>query len=215
VLQRGHNRARCFGSDADHVLYLGLLQQFSKRHECAVHAYALMTNHVHLLVSPPDAACLAGMMRGVNQVFVQHVNRHQNRCGSVWQGRYKTCLVDSSSYFLTCQRYIELNPVRARMVDSPSEYPWSSYPTNASGQGSLLLTPHAVYLDLGATQERRQATYRGLFDEVITAESLGKIRAAVNSGWPLGDEAFVQEVESRLGIKTVPGKPGRPKSQEN
>src|SRR5687768_7672305 len=175
VIQRGHNRSRVFNSDSDHVLYLGLLQEHSRRHECAVHAYVLMTNHVHLLVSPPDAVRLSKLMQDVNQMFVQHVNRHQNRCGSAWQGRFKACLVDTANYFLTCQRYVELNPVRAGMVESPCLYPWSSYATNAGGRPSGLVKPHRTFLGLGVTPESRQAVYRGLFDEAITDELLGRI----------------------------------------
>jgi putative transposase len=211
VLQRGHNRARVFESDADHVFYLGLLQEYSQRHGCAVHAYVLMTNHVHLLISPPEVRCMSEMMRGINQVFVQRVNRHQGRCGSVWQGRPKACLVDSSSYLLNCYRYIELNPVRAAMVASPALYPWSSYSANASGRVSELVKPHRTYLGLGATAESRRAGYRGLFDETLTEEQLGRIRTSVTQGWPLGDDAFIHELES-LGIKATPDRPGRPKS---
>jgi len=211
VLQRGHNRARVFGSDADHILYLGLLQEFSKRYSCAVHAYVLMTNHIHLLVSPPEIRCLSDMMRGVNQIFVQHVNRHQGRCGSVWQGRPKTCLVDSNSYLLNCYRYIELNPVRAGMVELPWLYPWSSHSTNASGRVSNLIEPHPTYLGLGATDESRQAGYRRLFAEALSAEQLGRIRTSVTQGWPLGDDAFIRELQG-VGIKATPGRAGRPKS---
>jgi putative transposase len=200
-----------FASDADHILYLGLLQEFSQRYSCAVHAYVLMTNHVHLLVSPPEISCFSDMMRGVNQVFAQHVNRHQRRCGSVWQGRPQTCLVDSSTYLLNCYRYIELNPVRAGMVESPWLYPWSSYSTNASGRLSELIDPHPTYLGLGATRETRQAGYRRLFAEELTLEELGKIRIAVTQGLPLGDDAFVRELES-AGVKATPGRAGRPKS---
>jgi putative transposase len=189
VLQRGHNRASCFGSDADNVLYLGLLQEYSRRHECTVHAYALMTNHVHLLVSPPaDIYCLSRMMRSINQVFGQHTNRHRNRCGSVWQGRPKMCVVDVEDYFLTCQRYIELNPVRAGMVAKPGLYPWSSYSTNADGHASGVVTPHPLYLGLGASDEARQANYRNLFERPMDAEMLGRIRSSVNRGTPLSNE---------------------------
>ena len=214
VLQRGHNRARCFESDADQVLYLGLLQEFSARHDCSIHAYVLMSNHVHLLVSPPEARNLSHMMRDVNQIYVQHVNRHQSRCGSTWQGRFKSCPVDSNSYFLNCQRYIELNPIRANMVEAPWLYKWSSYAFNASGRPSELLTPHPTYLRLGANEESRLAAYRAFLGETPTAEELGKIRASVNNGWPLGDDAFIRKVESEFGIKATPGLPGRPKRPE-
>ena len=198
VLQRGHNRGPCFTSDSDHALYLGLLQEYSTRHCCAVHAYVLMTNHLHLLVSPQDIPGLSRMMRGINQIFGQHVNRRSNRCGSVWQGRFKACLVDSGTYFLTCQRYIELNPVRAGMVDKAWLYPWSSYGTNGDGRPSQLVTPHIRYLELGETPASRQAAYRGLFNQAISAEVIARIRTAIHRDRPLGDDAFVQDVDGQL-----------------
>jgi len=154
-----------------------------------------MTNHVHLLVSPPDIPSISRLMRDVNQVFGQYLNRKNNRCGSVWQGRFKASLVDSKGYFLTCQRYIELNPVRAGMVDKPGRYPWSSYGTNGEGQPSELITAHTRYLDLGSTPTIRQATYRGLFAAPISEEEISKIRTAIQRNRPIGDDAFILEVE--------------------
>jgi putative transposase len=193
VLQRGHNKAPCFLSSADRGLYLGLLQEYSKRHGCAIHAYVLMTNHIHLLVSPPDIPSISRLMHDVNQVYGQHLNRTSNRCGSVWQGRPKTCLVDSKAYFLTCQRYIELNPVRAGMVTRPGDYRWSSYGTNAEGLPSAFITPHKTYLDLGLTPEERRATYRDLFNRPISEEQMSTIRTAIHRNRPMGDDDFVLE----------------------
>ena len=181
--------------DSDHGLYLGLLQEYSKRHACAIHAYVLMSNHVHLLVSPPNIPAISRLMRDVNQIFGQYLNRKNNRCGSVWQGRFKASLVDSKDYFLTCQRYIELNPVRAGMVGKPDAYPWSSYGTNGCGQPSTLITAHARYLGLGTTSADRQATYRGLFRVRISEEEISRIRTAIQRNRPLGDDAFIHEVE--------------------
>ena len=197
VIQRGHNRDACFRSEADHILYLGLLEEASKRHGCAVHAYVLMGNHVHLVVTPPEIPLFSRMMKDLNQGFAQYINRHNKRCGSVWQGRPKTFLIDSQNYLLTCHKYIELNPVRAGMVAKPWLYPWSSYSTNASGRKSSLIRPHAIYSTLGKTPEEQQAAYRRLFEEAIPDEVLGRIRASVNRGKPLGDEAFVMDVAGR------------------
>src|SRR5690349_14850400 len=201
VYQRGHNKARVFASDADHTLYLGLLQQYSSHHACAVHAYALMGNHVHLLLSPPDVPAISRMMRSVNQIFGQHLNRSTNRCGSVWQGRFNACLVDTHEYFLTCQRYIELNPVRAGLADAPCGYTWSSYATNAEGRRSTLIVPHERYLQLGLTTSDRQAAYRGLFGRAIDAELLARIRRAIQRNRPLGSDSFAKEVERLLEEK--------------
>lgn len=161
-----------------------------------------MTNHIHLLVSPPEAVRLSKLMQDVNQVFVQYVNRHQGRSGSAWSGRFKSCVVDTDNYFLTCQRYIELNPVRAGMVHTPRLYPWSSYAVNATGRESDLIKPHSTYLELGAAPELRLAAYRRLFDEPITDEVLAKIRASINRGWPLGGEAFCREMQG-LGVVSM------------
>jgi putative transposase len=179
-----------------------------------VHAYVLMTNHVHLLVTPPDAEGFSLMMRDINQVFVQHVNRHNHRCGTTWQGRPKTFAVDSESYFLTCQRYVEENPVRARMVEHPSSYPWSSFAINALGGSSTFITPHPAYLRLGSTPEERQKAYRSLFHTAMGDEVLAKIRTSVNGGWPLGTDAFLDQVEKAFGIKAAPGRAGRPKKKK-
>ena len=195
VLQRGHNRSRCFTTDADHGLYLGLLQEYSKRHACPIHAYVLMTNHIHMLVTPPDIPAISRLMRDVNQIYGQSLNRKNDRCGSVWQGRFKASLVDSKAYFLTCQRYIELNPVRAGMVVEPGGYAWSSYGTNGEGRASTFVTPHRRYLELGTSPGSRQAFYRGLFGEVIPEEEISKIRTAIHRNRPLGDDEFVQEIE--------------------
>jgi putative transposase len=154
-----------------------------------------MTNHVHLLVSPPDIPSISRLMRDVNQIFGQYLNRKNNRCGSVWQGRFKASLVDSKNYFLTCQRYIELNPVRAGMVVKPGRYAWSSYGTNGEGQPSALITAHSRYLDLGSTPADRQATYRGLFAVPISEEEISKIRTAIQRNRPIGDDAFILDVE--------------------
>jgi len=165
-------------------------------------------------MSPDDTDCLSSLMRDINQRFVQQVNRNQRRCGSSWQGRFKSCIVDSGSYLLTCQRYIELNPVRARMVEGPWLYPWSSYLSNAMGRKSELVSPHPAYLQLGATTELRQAAYRRLFDDEFDDETLAKIRTSASGGWPMGPESFARQVANALGTRAAPGKPGRPPKEK-
>jgi putative transposase len=169
-----------------------------------------MTNHIHLLLTPPDADRLSKLMQDVNQVFVQFVNRHNGRSGSAWSGRFKSCLVNTDRYFLTCQRYIELNPVRAAMVEGPRFYRWSSYGVNALGMESEVVKPHPTYLALSDDTDRRQAAYRELFERPIRDEVLAQIRTSINRGWPFGDEAFRREMEG-LGVPTGPVKRGRPK----
>ena len=145
VRQRGHNRERCFFDDGDYALYLGLLGYFAREHVCAVHAYCLMTNHVHLLVTPESAQGCARMMKFLAQCYTQHVNRARHRTGSLWDSRFRSCLVTSERYALACYRYVELNPVNARMVEHPRDYRWSSYRANAEGEPDPLVRPHSAY----------------------------------------------------------------------
>ena len=202
VVQRGHNRAPCFFAPDDYGLYLALLAENAKKHGCAVHAFVLMTNHVHLLVSEGELGATTGLMRGIGQRYVQFINRHYGKTGSLWEGRFHTSIVQSDRYFLACQRYIELNPCRAHMVRQPQEYVWSSHAHNALGAPSGFLQPHDVYLGLGSTEQSRRDHYQALFDEPIAPDELAAIRLAIKSGLPLGTDAFREEVAARLGRPT-------------
>ena len=148
---------------------------------CKLHAYVLMSNHVHLLLTIHDAAALSGMMKPIAQHYAQYFNCRYQRTGSVWEGRYKTCLVQTEDYFLECQRYIELNPVRAGMVAFPSHYRWSSYRGNAEGRRDGMTMPHDLYQRLGLTDAERRQTYQRLFDAPLSQYRLVQIRAAINS----------------------------------
>ena len=139
LIQRGNNRVACFSHDNDYLMYLAHLRQLAEKYECAVHAYCLMTNHVHLLITPNAAGACTGLMRDLGQRYVQYFNRRHERTGTLWEGRFRSCLVESAHYVLACYRYIELNPVRARMVDDPAEYRWSSYRCHAMGEHDPLL----------------------------------------------------------------------------
>jgi putative transposase len=178
VRQRGHNRERCFFGDDDYALYLGLLHHFAGEHACAVHAYCLMTNHVHLLVTPQTAQGCALMMKFLAQCYTQHVNRVRERTGSLWDSRYRSCLVASERYALTCYRYVELNPVSARMVEHPREYRWSSYRANAEGAPNPLLRPHPAYPGVG--------DYGKLFDSPLDPRAVDDIRKATSGGYAAG-----------------------------
>ncbi|MEP7262596.1 MAG: transposase [Usitatibacter sp.] len=208
IRQRGHNRSACFARPSDYELYLGLIEEFGRVHECLIHSYVLMTNHIHLLATPlrPDSA--SEMMRSVNQRYVQHFNRRLKRTGSLWEGRFRSSLVDSESYLLVCHRYIEMNPLRAGMVSAPGLYPWSSYGANAEGAPSSLVTPHPLYSALGATPGDRQLRYRGLFRAPLTQLQLDSIRGAVGSDRPLGGEAFLKAM---LGPHFSEFRMGRPR----
>lgn len=212
IRQRGINRSPCFASEADYNLYLGLMAELSPRFACSVHAYVLMTNHVHLLatVDEPDGASL--FMKNLAQRYAQHFNRISDRCGPLWEGRFRSSLVDSERYLLTCYRYVELNPVRAGMVRSPADYPWSSFHTNALGVPSHFLNPHSEYLHLGATPKERQAAYLGMVTSGLGPSELAAIRGAINANAALGDENFIAGLEARLGRTARPVARGRPMS---
>ncbi len=199
VIQRGNNRQPIFGSDDDYRYYLEKLKEASLKHECDIHAYVLMTNHVHLLVTPQQEKSIGRMMQTLGRYYVQYFNHCYQRTGTLWEGRYKATLIDTERYLLTCMRYIELNPVRATgMVDHPAEYPWSSYRHNALGVSDALITPHDEYLRLALFDEKRQSSYRALFKAHIPDMTLAAIREATNKAWVLGDERFKIKIEKLL-----------------
>lgn len=210
IIQRGNNRSVCFHAEEDYQLYLHHLQEFAVKFGCAIHAYVLMTNHVHLLLTPqhPDSASL--LMKHLGQRYVQYINRTYKRSGTLWEGRFRSCLTQSEDYVLACYRYIELNPVRAGMVNQPKDYRWSSYHTNALGKASSLITPHEEYLRIGRDQQARLEFYRALFKAHLDEEIVGQIRSATNGNFALGSERFQKEIESALGRRARRGQSGRP-----
>jgi putative transposase len=210
IIQRGNNRSACFYAEDDYLLYLEWLHKYALERECQIHAYVLMTNHVHLLVTPADRAGLAGLMKSLGQRYVQYINRSYSRSGTLWEGRFKSCIANESNYVLGCYRYIELNPVRACMVSHPGDYRWSSYGANAQSDNSTLLTPHESYRALGRRSEDRLRAYRSLFKSEISSELIDEIRTATNGNYALGSEKFTRDVEEMLGRRARLGKRGRP-----
>lgn len=213
LIQRGNNRDVCFFTDEDYQKYLGWLSEAADNNDCRIHAYVLMSNHVHLLMSAERADAPGNMMKSLGQRYVQYINRTYRRSGTLWEGRYRSCPVQEETYFMACQRYIELNPVRAGMVSQPGLYPWSSYKTNAEGQDNPLITPHPLYLSLGTDAPSRQTAYRGLFQQVLESGTLEKIRHATNGNFALGNQQFSDSIAKSLGRRASPGKPGRPPKQ--
>jgi putative transposase len=181
VIQRGHDRQSCFLVEDDYRKFLNWLELHSRAAQAKVHAYVLMTNHVHVLLSVVDVRSLAYLMKSTTQDYSQYFNHRYRRCGAVWQGRYKSCVVQSEDYFLACQRYIELNPVRAGMVEYPGNYRWSSYRCNAEGRGDAVVTPHQLYQRLGTTPAARREAYLGLFREQMADAAIERIRSAINA----------------------------------
>ena len=210
IIQRGNNRDACFFTDSDYLVYLEWLEEAAIKSGCAVHAYVLMTNHVHLLITPnePDSAGL--MMKQLGQRYVQYINRTYQRSGTLWDGRYRSCLTQEENYVLSCYRYIELNPVRAKMVAHPSDYRWSSCRANAYGETSSLLVPHESYLAFGSNQFARQACYLELLSLQLAPNMLDHIRAATNGNFVLGNKRFEDQISAVLNQRVVPGKSGRP-----
>ena len=214
VIQRGNNRQACFFDEADHKAYLSFLQESSVKHGVSIHAFVLMTNHTHLLMTPSNESGVSRLMQTLGRRYVRYINHTYQRSGTLWEGRYKSTLVDSESYLLTVYRYIELNPVRAEMVDHVSEYPWSSYRHNASETEIKLITEHESYQALGTDPEARQKHYRSLFKGRMSDKTLSDIREATNKSWVLGDDRFKAEIERVTGRRAEPlGRGGDRKSE--
>lgn len=214
VIQRGNNREPIFCCDADCRFYLEKLKAGADKHQVDIHAYVLMTNHVHLLLTPHTEQGMSKLMQYLGRYYVQYFNDCYQRTGTLWEGRYKATVIDAEAYLLTCYRYIELNPVRAGMVEHPGGYRWSSYLCNATGQEDVLVTPHLLYRRLGRASTERQAAYRDLFDTVIEPGTLEAIRAATNKAWVLGNDRFKEQIEWQLGRRTKPlGRGGDRKSE--
>lgn len=211
LIQRGNNRQACFIADEDYRFYLDWLAECSSGTGCRIHAYVLMTNHVHLLVSAERGAAPGEMMKALGQRYVQYVNRVHGRSGTLWEGRYRSCPTQTETYLLACQRYIELNPVRAAMVAHPADYRWSSYRANAQGESDALVQPHEAYRGLGMDAASRQAAYRELFRHDLEAGLVDQIRRATNGNFALGNDCFAEQIATALGRRVTPGLPGRPR----
>ncbi len=210
VIQRGHNREPCFYSEQDYRRYLADLKAAAKKYECRIHAYVLMTNHVHMLVTPMVEHGISNMMQALGRRYVYYINKRYHRSGTLWEGRYKSSLIDSDYYLLTCMRYIELNPVRAAMVDHPGEYKWTSYHANAQNSFDALIEGHPIYIALGLNEVVRQATYRELFKGHIDNDTLHDIRESLNHELVLGRSYFKDKIEEITNRQTRLGAPGRP-----
>jgi putative transposase len=203
IVQRGNNRVPCFFGAADYHYYLDCLAEAAGHFGCHIHAYVLMTNHVHLLLTPETSASPSLTLQSVGRRYVRYVNRYYRRSGTLWEGRYKSALIDSEHYLLTCSRYLDLNPVRAKMVRHPRDYPWSSYCSYAEGAANSLITAHPLYLQLGTSTESRCAAYRALFANLIGEAELSTLRVATNTGAVLGNNRFRAEIESTLQRKVT------------
>lgn len=198
VTQRGVNGGDCFFSNGDRVHYLRSLAVACRKYDVAVHAYVLMTNHVHLVMTPSSDTGISSVMQSLGPRYVQYVNRRIGRTGTMWEDRHFGSVVETDRYLLTCYRYVELNPVRAKLTDHPDGYPWSSYQSNAYGEPDPVVTPHESYLNLGPSRAARLKNYRALFEVALSTEDLDAVRTATRFSTPLGSDAFHRRVEYEL-----------------
>ncbi len=213
VIQRGNNRQPIFFADTDYARYRDTLATAAKRHACEVHAYVLMPNHVHLLVTPRRPASVSKLMQSLGGRYVRYVNATHGRTGTLWEGRYRASLVDGERYLLACLRYIELNPVRAMIVSDPADYRWSSHRHHALGEADALITEHPLYDALGPTPEARRAAYRALFEAAMDEGLVSSIRGALNQGRAVAGPLFLADMESRLQRSLAPAGRGRPRRE--
>lgn len=211
VIQRGVNRQFCFLDDQDKGFYIRLLTEYSAELSVQMHAWVLMSNHVHLLCTPNSDTAISLLMQSVGRRYVQYFNLKHERTGGLWEGRFRSFVVESQRYFLTCQRYVELNPVRAGMVALPGEYAWSSFRCHGMGEESDLHTPHPEYLALGSAPRERVRAYHQLFAEALPREQQDSIAKALSSGYALGGEDFKAALERRFGLPQRPKPRGRPR----
>ena len=213
IVQRGNNRQAIFFDDSDYCAYLAWVKESMAKYDCLLHAYVLMVNHVHLLVTPREKKSVSRMMQYIGRRYVPYINHQYNRSGTLWEGRYKSSLIQEEPYLLACMRYIELNPVRAGVVKTPMDYRWSSYHCNAMGQDDELITAHRLYLALGLDKASRNQAFRSLFLTHMADNITGEIRAAWQTGTPLVDERFKEQIEKALKTKIGYASRGRPKKE--
>ena len=211
VIQRGNNRSALFAARNDFVFFKECLAEAAEQHSCLIHAFVFMTNHVHLLITSNAAGGTSRLMQSVGRRYVGYFNRAYRRTGTLWEGRYRATAVDTEGYLLTCYRYIELNPVRAGMVQFPGHYGWSSYRTNALGHPDTLITPHQCFDRLGAEPESRREAYRALFGQPMEEDTIQEIRERTNKGWVLGGDRFGEAIAVLAGRRPRPLRRGRKK----
>lgn len=210
IIQRGNDRQVIFHDADDCLAFLAWLREASRQFKVAIHAYVLMGNHLHLLASPTDAQGLARMMQWIGRYYVPYFNRKYDRIGTLWQGRFKTSVIESEQYFMLCSRYIEMNPVRAGLVSHPGEYRWSSYAHHVGDKSDALIADHPLYWALGNTPFVREAAYKQWMAQAVTQEEVESLSQAVLKGWALGSEQFKIALEKRTKRRIRPAKRGRP-----
>ncbi|WP_317203539.1 transposase [Janthinobacterium sp.] len=210
LIQRGINGQAVFQDAADYLAFLGWLRTAAKTFKVAVHAYVLTPDQLHLLASPADANALGQMMQWLGRYYVPYFNQKYGRSGTLWQGRYKTSVIDPENYLLACSRYLEYVPVAAALAARPLDYPWSSYAHHAGVRPDPIITDHPLYWALGNTPFDREAAYLRLTEQALADEQAQTLERAVLKGWPLGSEQFKKALELRMKRQVLPAKRGRP-----
>ena len=210
VILRGNNRQDIFRNTADYQRMLDLIEQHSREQGVEIHAYVLMTNHLHLLLTPQKDQALPKMMQAVGRSYVQTFNKVHGRTGTLWEGRYRSTLIQTERYLLACMAYIDLNPVRAQMVAQPDDYIWSSYSHYVGRRNDRLITPHALYWGLGNTPFAREAAYAEMVHAGIQADQQRALTDATLSGWALGDAQFIAGLKLQTPRRLSKDKAGRP-----
>lgn len=211
LVQRGNNRQATFYDHTDYAVYLAFLEEAAAENGVAVHAYVLMTNHVHLLATPSDTTSLSKAVQSLGRRYVAYINKTHERTGTLWEGRFRSSVVDNDFYCLACYRYIESNPVRASIVPTPAEYRWSSYGSNALGKKDSLITPHSVYLALAQNRPARNVQYRRMFRDSLNSNVVEQLRIGARKGLPVGTESFKASIEREIGQRPGTGAVGRPR----
>lgn len=210
IIQRGNNRQAIFDDAADYELLLALLEEQSKKHGVAIHAYVLMSNHLHLLATPETAEGIPMMMQAVGRTYVRRFNQRHGRSGTLWEGRYKSTLIQAERYLLACMVYFDLNPVRAGLVAEPADYPWSSHHHYIGRRSDRLVTPHALYWEMGNTPFSRDAAYSELVRSGIGAEQQRALTDSALRGWALGEPDYVADLQRRTARRLTKAQAGRP-----
>ena len=213
VIQRGNNKQAIFFADEDYALYRRWLAEAAEAYGCAIHAYVLMPNHVHFLLTPGAKDSLPRLMQSLGRRYVRYINAAHGRSGTLWEGRYRAAPIDEDAYFLACCRYIEANPVRAKLAKHPRDYPWSSYPAHAAGVEDKLVSPHPLFKRLGRSLADRRKAYRALFHVKPDEEFIAALRVATNGGWALGDARFKRAVAKAAKRRVTPLAKGRPRTK--
>ncbi len=210
IIQRGNNRQPIFASAADYRYLLDLLRTHAREFQVAIHSYVLMSNHFHVLLTPQEAEGLPRMMQAVGRSYVQYFNRKQQRTGTLWEGRYRSTVLQTERYLLQCMAYIDLNPVRAGMVAGPQDYPWSSYAHHTGVRVDPLVSPHPLYWEMGNTPFAREAAYQAWVQSGVDSVAQQALTDATLSGWALGEPDFVADLQKRTGRRISKSKAGRP-----